>query len=158
MDRERVMDFTRRISQCNRSGLTLITYEILFAYLEDMKQAHGEQNQEEFKQSAHEVTRCINQLINTLNFEYGIAGQLYPIYQYCKEQIAMSLIKNDLSGANLAEKLLKELYEAFSGVAKEDMSLPLMQNSEQVIAGMTYQKDQLSEYSVTGEEKRGFLA
>lgn len=158
MDREKVMDFTRRISQCNRSGLTLITYEILFAYLEDMKQAHEKQNQKDFKQSVHEVTRCINQLINTLNFEYEIAGQLYPIYQYCKEQIAMSLIKNDLSGAKVAEKLLRKLYEAFSGAAKEDMSLPLMQNSEQVIAGMTYQKDQLSEYSITGEESRGFLA
>ena len=32
MKQEQVQDFTRRISQSNRSGLTVIIYEIIFYY------------------------------------------------------------------------------------------------------------------------------
>ncbi|MFR8426319.1 MAG: hypothetical protein ACLVCH_00365 [Roseburia inulinivorans] len=37
MEKEQILDFTRRISQSNRSGLTVINYEIIFAYLDDAK-------------------------------------------------------------------------------------------------------------------------
>lgn len=70
----------------------------------------------------------------------------------------MTLIKNDLSGIQQAKKLLQKLYEGFQEASIEDVSLPLMQNSEKVVAGMTYQKDHLSEHSMIGEESRGFLA
>ncbi len=158
MDREKVLDFTRRISQCNKSGLTLITYEILFAYLEDAEKAHREANRQQFKENIREASNCIEQLIGTLNFDYEIAKNLYPIYQFSKEQLAMTLIKNDLSGIQQAKRLLQKLYEGFQEASIEDVSLPLMQNSEKVVAGMTYQKDHLSEHSMIGEESRGFLA
>ena len=42
MEKEQILDFTRRISQSNRSGLTVINYEIIFAYLDDAKKAYQE--------------------------------------------------------------------------------------------------------------------
>ena len=49
MEKEQILDFTRRISQSNRSGLTVINYEIIFAYLDDAKKAYQEEKWEEFK-------------------------------------------------------------------------------------------------------------
>ena len=37
MEKEKITEFTRRIGQCNRSGLTLITYEICFVHCADAK-------------------------------------------------------------------------------------------------------------------------
>ena len=72
--------------------------------------------------------------------------------------MAMALVKNDISRVENAEKILKNLYGAFEEVTKEDYSRPLMENSEKVIAGMTYQKNNLTENYEIGNESRGFLA
>ena len=37
MKLEQVQDFTRRVSQSNRSGLVVIIYEIIFEYLKEAK-------------------------------------------------------------------------------------------------------------------------
>lgn len=70
----------------------------------------------------------------------------------------MAVVKNKVKELQEAENLLKKLYEGFQEASIEDLSLPLMQNSEKVIAGMTYQKNHLAENYITGEKSRGFLA
>jgi len=157
MDKEKVLDFTRRISQCNKSGLTLITYEILFTYLEESKAAYEKAEYEFFKKNIHEAENCLNQLMNTLNFEYEIAKEIYPIYHFCNKQLAMAVVKNKIEEIFLVEKLLKKLYGGFKEASIEDKSLPLMQNNEKIIAGMTYRKNHLAENYIIGEESRGFL-
>ena len=81
-----------------------------------------------------------------------------PGLPFCRDELAMALVKNDISRVENAEKILKNLYGAFEEVSKEDHSRPLMENSEKVIAGMTYQKNKLTENYEIGNESRGFLA
>ena len=49
MEKEKITEFTRRISQCNRSGLTLITYEICFVHCVDAKKAYAQKEHEVFR-------------------------------------------------------------------------------------------------------------
>ena len=58
----------------------------------------------------------------------------------------------------MMKREMQEAVQAFEEVSKEDHSLPLMENSEKVIAGMTYQKNNLTENYEIGNESRGFLA
>ena len=37
MKKEQIVDFTRRISQANRSGLVVVMYDIFFTYLDDAR-------------------------------------------------------------------------------------------------------------------------
>ncbi len=157
MEREKISEFTRKISQCNKSGLTLITYEILFAYIEEAENAHAEGNYDGFKQGIHKASGCLERLMETLNFAYGISKDLYPIYRYCRDELSMALVKKDIRKLDTIEGILRNLYESFAEAAKEDHSQPLMQNSEKVIAGMTYQKNNLTETYAMGDESRGFL-
>ena len=39
MEKEKITEFTRRISQCNKGGLIVVMYDIFFAYIEDAKTA-----------------------------------------------------------------------------------------------------------------------
>ena len=158
MEKEKITEFTRRISQCNRSGLTLIKYEICFVQCVDAKKAYAQKEHEVIKKEVQKASECVNRLMETLNFEYEIAKELYPVYRFCRDELAMALVKNDISRVENAEKILKNLYGAFEEVSKEDYSRPLMENSEKVIAGMTYQKNNLTENYEIGNESRGFLA
>ena len=49
MDAEKKREFTRLISQGNRSELVVIQYEIFYAYMEDAKAAHENGDYEGFR-------------------------------------------------------------------------------------------------------------
>ena len=108
MEKEKITEFTRRISQCNRSGLTLITYEICFVHCADAKKAYAQKEHEVFKKEVQKASECVNRLMETLNFEYEIAKELYPVYRFCRDELAMALVKNDISRVENAEKILKK--------------------------------------------------
>ena len=58
MEKEKITEFTRRISQCNRSGLTLITYEICFVHCADAKKAYAQKEHEVFKRGTESLRVC----------------------------------------------------------------------------------------------------
>lgn len=155
MKSELKQDFTRRLSQCNRGEMIVIVYDIYFAYQQDIRDAYDASDHEEFKKSIHKAQETLRELMGSLDFSYPIAEELYQLYVYCSNQLAKALYQNDLTGVDAAEKILKRLYGSFVEAAKQDGSGPLMSNTQQVYAGMTYGKNDLNE-SFMEDESRGF--
>ena len=63
MTTDKKQNFTRRITQANKTQLVVIVYEMLLVYLEDAFVAFHEQNKEEFKENlrmARGGTGCRN--------------------------------------------------------------------------------------------------
>ena len=89
--------------------------------------------------------------------KYKISENLYQLYRYCSMQLSETLYKNNLSGLEETEKVLRPLYHSFVEAAKQDHSEPLMQNIQQVYAGMTYGKGELTENYLENDVHRGFL-
>ena len=158
MKQEQIRDFTRRISQSNRSGLTVVTFEIILAYIEDAAKCHGSADYRGFCSALRHAQRGVDALVQSLDFGYEISGNLYALYVYAKEEMAKAVIKNDWNTAEHAKKVLAELYAAFAEAAKDDGSAPLMQNTQQVFAGVTYGRDDLTEMFQDAGQSRGFLA
>ena len=48
------------------------------------------------------------------------------------------MYENRLDGVQEAEHIMHRLYTSFVEAAKQDKSAPLMKNTQQVYAGMTY--------------------
>ncbi len=157
MKDEQLVDFTRRISQSNRSGLTVVTYEIFFAYMEDARAAYEEKEWEAYKEALRKGSHAIEELIGTLNFSYELAGRLYRIYLFCKEALAAAMYKRRTEDIEVAVRLMGKLYDAFVEAAKTDDSAPLMQNTQQVYAGYTYGRDDLVETFQSSDASRGFF-
>ena len=149
MKKEQIVDFTRRISQANRSGLVVVMYDIFFTYLDDARDA--------YKEALRRAQRAIDELISALNFSYDMAKNLYSIYVFCRDSIAKSLYKRDLADAEDACRLMKKLYDGFLHAAEQDHSEPLMKNTQQVYAGYTYGRDNLVESCQDSDSSRGFL-
>lgn len=148
---------TRRLTQCNRSELVVIMYDILFAHLSSAREAHGKRDDREYAESLRLANQVIDRLIQDLNFKYDISKQLYSLYVYSREQIAKAMYENRLEKIDEVERLLRRLSEAFGKIAQNDTSGPLMSNTQQVYAGMTYGKSSINENLVNADNQRGFL-
>lgn len=158
MKQEQIKDFTRRISQCNKGEMIIIIYDILFAYIEDAENAFEKNNYSEMKEALHKAENAVDELIHALDFKYEISKQLYSLYVFCKNAMAKTIIKNRLDDLEDAKTVLRNLYEAFVEAAKQDHSEPLMRNTQQIYAGITYGKNDLTETFQEPETSRGFFA
>lgn len=158
MTQEKKQEFTRRLSCCNRGEMIVIMYDILFSYLEDALKAQEAEEYESFRDASLKAQQVVRRLMEDLDFSYPIAGELYPVYQFVNKLLALAVCKNTSQNIQDAQKVLKNLYEGFVEAAKQDSSEPLMQHTQQVVAGMTYQKGSLTETLQGSESSRGFFA
>lgn len=158
MQKEQIQEFTRRITQSNRTMLVVVTYDILFAYLVDAKEAWKNQQWDSYKKALRQAQKCVRELMDTLNFSYELAAELYRIYAYCRELLAAALYKRKEAELNECEELLKLLYDSFVKLAADDTSEPIMKNTERIYAGYTYGRSDVNENSVNITSNRGFFA
>lgn len=158
MNKDKKTEFTRRISQCNRGGMIVIMYDILFAYMEEAQERHEQGTYKEFKTAIQNADRVLMEMQESLNFAYSIAGQLYALYTFARKALIRCVIKNNTEGIEDAQKVLKNLYTGFIEAARQDTSVPLMQNTQQVYVGITYGKENLTESFQEPDTSRGFLA
>jgi len=156
MQKEQIQEFTSKITLSNRTGLTVVTYEILFAYLADAKSALKEVRFEDYKQAIRQAQKCISELMVTLNFSYELAAELYRVYAYGKELLAKAMYKRSEAEIDECENLMRMLHVSFVEVAKTDESEPLMRNTEQVYAGYTYGRSDVNSSS-DANPSRGFF-
>lgn len=138
--------------------MIVIIYDIVFAYIEDAKQSYAAGDHEGFKNALRKAQRAVDELIHALNFQYEVSKNLYSLYVFSKETMAKAIVKNSTDELEDVLAVLKDLYEAFMEASKQDHSLPLMQNTQQVYAGMTYGKNDLTETFQVPETSRGFFA
>lgn len=157
MDNTLKQEFTRRISNSNRGGMIVVIYDIFFAYAKEAHQHYEQKEYEAFKNAVRKAQAVVIQLRDGLDFKYPIAKELYPLYQFAMEQLASCFYKNSTEGLAAAEKVLSKLYTGFCEAAKQDTSEPLMKHSQQIIAGMTYQKGNLTETFQDSDNSRGFF-
>lgn len=157
MTKEQKQDFTRRITQANRSGLVLIKYEMLFVYIEDIQKAFQKKDQRELTNYVHYADAILKSFQETLDFQYELAGQLFALYDFHRRQLAKVLVRHSLKELEESTKMLQQMYQAFAASAKQDTSQPLMQNAQQVYAGYTYGKNHLNE-SCEIQSSRGYFA
>ena len=156
MENSLKQEFTRRLSQCNSGEMIVIMYDIVFAYMDEAKEAHEKNSYEEYKNAVRKSQSAIDTLIGALNFKYEIAKELHKLYIYSKNCLAKAIYQNRTEGIEEAEKILKRLYASFCEVAKSDTSGPLMRNTQQVYAGMTYGRTTLNE-NCYEDSHRGFF-
>ena len=155
MENSLKQEFTRRLSQCNNGEMIVIMYDIVFAYMEEARTVH-EDSYEDYKLAVKKSQGAIDTLIGALNYRYEIAKDLHKLYVYAKNCLAKAIYQNRIDGIDEAEKILKQLYAAFCEAAKADTSGPLMRNTQQVYAGMTYGRTTLNE-SYVEDSHRGFF-
>ena len=157
MNKEQKREYTARVAQANRSELVVIIYELFLLAIED---AENSFEKGELSQGVKYVKRAqgfLQELMGSLDHRYAIADKLKRLYRYVYEQLIFSAIRQQLVNGETVKEVMGKLKEAFVQVAKEDKSSAVMENTQQIYAGLTYGKGSLNEVLMTGNEStRGF--
>ena len=155
MTREQKQDYTLKITQANRSELIVIVYDIALSYIDTAIQAYDEHNLEAFGANSRYAGKCVGDLLEALDFNYEPAYPLMRIYVYVSKLLALAPVKKDKESLEVSKRLLTKLRKSFEDIAAQDNSAPLMSNTQEVYAGLTYGRGNLNE-SLAGASNRGF--
>ena len=156
MTREQIQDYTLKITRANRSELIVLVYDIAIGYIETAIKSFDEHDLEAFSANSRFANKCIGDLLEALDFNYEPAYPLMRIYVFISKQISLAPIKRDKKPLTDSLRLLKKLRKSFEDIAKQDDSEPLMQNTQEVYAGLTYGRGSLNE-NIGGSSNRGFV-
>ncbi len=156
MTQELKQEYTRKISQANKTQLIVILYEMAVIYMGEAKSAHAEDNRAEFRAAIRRTRGCVNELMASLHFEYEMAMQFLQLYLYVNRDLARAEVRGSVEPILNAEKVIKGLHGAYQELSKQDTSAPVMTNTQTVYTGLTYDKKQLLENLTNHSGNRGF--
>jgi flagellar protein FliS len=158
MNKDKISAFTLKIASSNGCGLISILYDI---YEEYEKEALDNFEAGQVDDAVEALKKCalvVNHLQKDLNFDYKVSLDLYALYDYVQRNVSKSIYKANTEGLLEAKKVMDELGLAFDQLAKEDSSKPIMQNTQYVMAGVTYGRGALNESLMGNPNNRGLWA
>lgn len=158
MTDEKIKLYTEKISNANRTEIIILLYDIFLEYMKDAEKNFSDDKMSLFSLSIKRAEMVLMHLEDALDFTYPISNNLYSLYIYCQRRITESIYKRDISHFNEVKKIIISLRESFSEVKKVDTSEPIMKNTEKIVYGMTYGKNDINKMSDNSSDSRGFLA
>jgi flagellar protein FliS len=103
--------------------------------------------------------KYVTELQASLDFHYSVSYDLMSLYLFVNKRIITAIIRREPSTLNTAESIMKKLLVGFEGVSRADKRGPVMRNTQQLYAGLTYGKGHLNEtYIDPSNKNRGFIA
>lgn len=156
MTRELKQEYTLRITQANKTQLITILYEMALLYIDEAKEAIEAGNRTDFKDAVRRIQGCMCELMDSLYLEYEVAQNLLQLYLYVNREVAKSALHNSAENLEHARLVLEKLAEAYRQIESQDLTGPVMGNTQTVYAGLTYGKDTLTESAADPDVNRGF--
>lgn len=155
MTKEKLTIYTNRISNANPSQLVVIQYDMAIDYLQDALAAYEQNSLQEFTCELKRAKRVINQLSSVLDMKYQISAYLHRIYLFINNAIIRAIARRETAEIERCIKMLEKLRQSFEEVSRQDSRGPVMENTQQVYAGLTYSKGALNEM-MSENSNRGY--
>ena len=156
MKKELKQQFTLRITQANPTEMVVILYEMLLCYLEDAEEVLGK-DEMQFHDEIRKARGCLNELLESLHMEYEPAPALKQLYLFCIRRLALGESRQDAELLGEIKKVIIPLRDAYDGIAGQNKSGPVMNNSQTVYAGLTYGRNTLTENMADQGANRGMF-
>jgi flagellar protein FliS len=146
------MNTVAKVASASSGELLCITYELLLEHIEKALLCTGDER----RKSLFHAREVLAVLTENLNFEISLSKDLFQTYLYVQKLLVA--YRQEDKQIQEAHQLITQIYKAYSEVVeKEQIKTPLMQNAQEIYAGVTYGKGYLNEMLVE-EENRGFRA
>ena len=158
MTKELKQEYTLRITQANKTQLITILYEMTLLYIDDAKEALFSGKRDDFKNAVRRIQGCMCELMDSLNLEYEIAQNLLQLYLYINREVASAALHNNSENLEHVRPIVEKLAAAYRQIESQDVTGPVMGNTQTVYAGLTYGKDNLTESMADPAANRGFFA
>lgn len=140
--------YVSRIAGASRGQLTVITYEILLEYLDIAAMAESLA----YSDAIERARMAINTLMSALDMSSELAKSLLPLYVYIDKLLSEAYFSSKPELLAEAKNLCAELYTAFCQAEAKDTPQnnrePIIQKSQEIYAGITYNNSGLQEHIV----------
>lgn len=156
MTRELKQEYTLRIAQANKTQLITILYEMVLIYIDEAEEALSADNRAVYKNAIQKIRGCVNELTASLNLEYDVAQNLLQLYLYVNRELVQASMHCDKENLEHVRMVIGELQKAYKQIEKQDVSGPVMGNTQTVYAGLTYGRNTLTENITDPASNRGF--
>ena len=112
------------------------------------------------KKELKQAVSFVKELLVNLDMNYEVSRNLASLYIYVSRCLNFALVSGKKEEIEAARKVVVKLGKSFREVAKTDKSESVMENAQQIYAGMTYGKGlNLDETLINPAfENRGFRA
>lgn len=156
MTKELKQEYTLRITQANKTQMITILYEITLLYLDEAKEALDMEDKAAYKNAIRKIRGCMNELTASLHFEYELAQNLLQLYLYINRELVQAGMHYEKENLVHIETIIRQLHDAYKQIEDQDVSGPVMGNTQTVYAGLTYGRNTLTENVADPAANRGF--
>ena len=160
MKADMVQAFQARIVTASQNDLVVINYEMLMAELDEAVELFDDKNLSAYYKSLEKATKMLNELSFSLDFDYEIAKELMSLYIFINKKLVEASQKKSVQPIFTAQDVLGSLLVGWKEATKQVVmgESPMIQNGQQLYAGLTYGKGQLNETVYNDSAGRGFRA
>ena len=158
MTDEQKQEFTRKISNANKTGMIVVLYEMVLTYVQNAKKALEAQDREALHQEVQRAKACIKELQNSLNFKNELAMNYFEIYLYLRRELSRADVAGNITALDNVCGIVTEMHDTYKKISEADISKPVMENTQTVYAGLTYGRNSLNESLASQDIDRGFRA
>lgn len=159
MTKEQIQEFTRRISQENHSGFILILCDMIHVYVEDALHAYDEEDAVKYIRQMELAKQSLNELIACFAPGHALSRRVINILRFIYGKFVKSVVKGKPDELDRCLGMIDNLRVGFVKIHEMDPEGPVMTNTHQVYAGLTYGRGTLNE-SIQGVDykNRGYQA
>ncbi len=154
MTKERIQQFTLRVTQANSTDLVVILYEMLLEYIEEAKEASFRGDNIALAEDVRKARNVLNELLESLDMRYEPAVNLRKLYFYCLRKLVHAQAGKEGALDEIC-KVIIPLRDAYAQIAPSNENGPVMGNSQTVYAGLTYGRNDLTENMADQGSNRG---
>jgi len=153
--------YIARISNATPLQLLVISYDM---FLDSLGQAKKTIDTEDFSKNLEFMEKVLIEIIGSLNLEMELAKEVLPLYVNVQRLMGQAQAKAIRKGQK--DGVLKLLDDAeqimtilLDGIKQlEEVDAPAMDNSQQIYAGLTYQKGGVLKEFISEDSSKSFKA
>jgi len=159
MTQEQIQTYTLRVSQASPCELVVIMYDIILDDVKNAREAKSAGDEKKYQADLTHATKFVNELMDALDFSQPVSFRLMSLYIYVSKMLVKARVSKKWDSLNDVELVIEKLRAGFEGIKGQDTNGPVMQNVQQVYAGLTYGKGTLNETYLNAQDyNRGFEA
>jgi len=149
-------DYVAKISNATPLGLVIINYELILDCIRSACDALAN-DIAEFEARITKSRDLLMLLMNSLDFNYDISKILLKEYIYINSLLVKAYFSRNAQPLDDASGRLSEMLDGWRALTALENALPVMENAQQLYAGLTYKNGEPVEYT-PADENRGFKA
>lgn len=151
-------DFVAKITNASPLELIIINFEIIISYVNESKN-YIETKNKKFDFNVQKARQFLLELRSSLNMNVEISYELMSLYNFVDSQLAKYLFNENIKIADDCINILNNILAGFKQIENKHLdNQSLMENTQQIFAGLTYNKNGALEEFVDTDNNRGFKA